>query len=200
MQRVSCYRWVERTERGMSENGQRPAAVACAGVLRAHPHQPAGDREARGLLPTAIVCATLSVAGSMRATVVAELVGDPDPAGSDRDGVGAGSDGNRRGDLVCLRVDPRDGSVEAVGDPHRALSHRDRGRSGPDVDRVGDLIGLRVYPQHLSVGSSLTHTAPGPTATSVGLPPSGIVACSAPVVALIRVSVPSLLLATHTDP
>ena len=110
------------------QRDQRAAAVTRGWRLRADPDQTAGHRHPSGRLPALIVRLTVLVAGSIRDTRAAELVGDPHRARAGADRVWPVADGYRGGHRVGLRVDPRDRPVEAVRDPHRAVPDRDRCR------------------------------------------------------------------------
>ena len=73
--------------------------------------------------PTGIVATTWFVAGSMRETLGplrAAVVGDPDRAGRRGNPVGVLADGNHRGHLARLRIDPSDDIVRCAWTTHTA--------------------------------------------------------------------------------
>ena len=145
-----------------------------------------------------MVAVTLPVAGSIFETVRSSELATHTARRGDRDARRPGTDGHRAARLAGGRVDPGDGAVLTVGDPDGVRPDRDAVWAPADLDRSRHLAGRGIYPVHGVVALLATHTPLGPLAMATGTLPTGIVCTTVLAAALIRDTVPSPLLVTHT--
>ena len=124
----------------------------------------------------------------------------PDAGGISSDAVEALADVGGRRDRVRVRVDPHDGAVERVRDPNRARAEGDPGRPVANGTVLTTLPPAASTRTTLRLDSSVTQTAPAPTAIPRPTAPVRILLTTRPFTGSILFRVRSSALVTHSTP